>query len=66
MLYSEKEYQAALKKLHQNEETLKMQREHFVSLNLKEEQIQLGLSPLQSFYNQLKAEVEEYELINGL
>jgi len=39
MLHSENEYKAALKKLRQNEETLKIQREHFLSLNLTEEQI---------------------------
>lgn len=66
MLHSENEYKAALKKLRQNEETLEMQRAHFVSMSLTEEQIKLGLSPLQSFYYQLKTEVEEYKLTNDL
>jgi DNA-binding transcriptional regulator YiaG len=65
MIRTDKEYKAALQKLRQNKENLTVQREHFVSMHLSEEQIELGLSPLLNFYYQIKDEVEAYERIKN-
>lgn len=65
MIRTEKEYKTALQKLRQNEEALKQQQEYLQSMNLSDEQIELALSPLQSFYHQLQQEVKGYERIKN-
>jgi len=63
MIRTDKEYNAALLKLRQNEEVLEKQRQHFECMNLSADQIQLAQSPLKSLYHQLKQKVEAYERI---
>ena len=63
MIRTDKEYKSALLKLQQNEEAIRKQKEHLVSMQLSEEQIELAMSPLLNFFNQLKAEVENYKRI---
>ncbi len=65
MIRTEKEYKAALQKLRQNEEALNKQREHLEAMQLSEEQVILALSPIESFYHQLKHEIETFERIKN-
>jgi len=65
MIRTEKEYKSGLKKLRQNEEAINKQKEQLVAMNLPQEQIDLAMSPMLNFYNQLKWEIESYERIQS-
>lgn len=61
MIRTKREYEAALKKLEQNDEALSKQRNELEKLNLSQEDIVLAMSPLVNFRNQLQKEIKTYE-----
>lgn len=61
MVHTKREYEAALKKLAQNDEALSKQKEELEKLGLSKEDINLAMSPLTNFRNQLQEEVNVYE-----
>jgi len=61
MIRSETEYQEAVKRLTDEETRLKAQRIELKKLDLSQAEIKRAMDPLQSFYEQLKEEVESYE-----
>ena len=65
MIRTEKEYRASLSKLKQNEDAIHKQIEHLKSMNLSEENIDLAMSPIMNFCNQLRMEVETYERVKN-
>lgn len=60
MIRTKREYEAALKKLAQNDEALFKQREELEKLDLSKEEIDLAMSPLVNFRNRLKEEIKIY------
>ncbi len=65
MIRTEKEYRASLSKLKQNEQAIEKQLEQLKNLGLSKDKIDLAMSPILNFYNQLKLEVEAYERIKA-
>ena len=65
MIRTEKEYKAALLKLEQGQQALQEQRKRLESMHLSAEQLELAMSPLLSFHNQFKKEVENYEKVKN-
>lgn len=65
MIRTKREYETALKKLVQNDEALIGQRKELERLGLSGEEINLAMSPLVNFRNQLKDEVNIYEGIKN-
>lgn len=65
MIRTEKEYTVALQKLKQNEETIHEQRKLLIAMEMTEEQMELVLSPLESFYHQLEQEIKTFERIKA-
>ena len=65
MIRTKREYEAALKKLAQNDEALFKQRAELEKLELSKDDIDLAMSPLVNFMNQLKEEVKVYEGIRS-
>ena len=61
MIRTKREYEAALKKLEQNDEALSKQRSELERLELSQEDIVLAMSPLVNFRNQLQKEIKTYE-----
>ena len=61
MIRSETEYQAALKRLGQDQSFALKQREALEKANLNYEEIERAMEPLISFYAQLSEEVDWYE-----
>ena len=65
MIRTKREYEASLKKLMQNDEALSKQRSELERLELSKEDIDLAMSPLINFRNQLKEEIKIYEGIKS-
>jgi plasmid maintenance system antidote protein VapI len=65
MIRTKREYEAALKKVEQNNEALSKQKEELKKLGLTKEEINLAMSPLINFRNQLKEEIKVYEGIKN-
>ncbi len=65
MIRTKREHEAALHKLKQNSEVLSKQKEELEKLELSKEDIDLAMSPLINFTNQLKTEVTIYEGIKN-
>jgi plasmid maintenance system antidote protein VapI len=65
MIRTKREYEAALKKLAQNDEALSNQRIELEKLGLSKEDIDLAMSPLVNFRNQLKEEIKIHEGIKN-
>jgi plasmid maintenance system antidote protein VapI len=65
MIRTKREYKASLKKLMQNDDALSKQRSELERLELSKEDIDLAMSPLINFRNQLKEDVKIYEGIKG-
>lgn len=65
MIRTKREYEASLKKLMQNDTALSKQRNELERLELSQEDIDLAMSPLINFRNQIKEEVKIYEGIKG-
>lgn len=63
MIKTENAYRDAVKRLKQDQEFIKKQREMFENMGLSLEHIELALQPSISFHEQLKEEVEYYEKI---
>jgi len=63
MIRTETEYQEMLKRLNQDLEFIKKQREQLEQMGLSEEQVNRVMEPALSFHEQLKEEVEYYERI---
>lgn len=55
MIRTKREYEASLKKLEQNDDALSKQRKELERLELSQEDIDLAMSPLINFRNQLNA-----------
>lgn len=65
MIRTKREYEAALKKLTQNDEALSKQRKELEKLELSKEDIDLAMSPLVNFRNQLQEEIKIHEGIKN-
>lgn len=65
MIRTKREYEGAVKKLAQNDEALIKQREELDRLELSKQDIDLAMSPLISFRNQLQEEINIYEGIKN-
>ncbi len=65
MIRTKREYEVALKKLAQNDEALSKQREELEKLELSNEDIDLAMSSLINFRNQLEEEIKIYEGIKS-
>ena len=63
MIRNEKEYREMIKRLDQDLEFIKQQKELFQQMGLSSEEIERALAPTLSFHEQLKEEVEYYERI---
>ena len=63
MIRNEKEYQEMTKRLEQDLEFIKQQKELFKEMGLSSEEIERAIAPNLSFHEQLKEEVEYYERI---
>lgn len=63
MIRSEREYQEMVRRLEQDREVLRQQRERLQRLGLSEEDVNLAMEPAVSFHEQLKEEVAYYEQI---
>lgn len=61
MISTKQEYEAALKKLAQNDESLSKQRMELVKSELSIEDIELCMSPLINFRNMLKTEITNFQ-----
>lgn len=65
MIRTKREYEAALKKLVQNDEALSKQRKELEKLELSKEDIDHAMSPLVNFRNQLQEEIKIHEGIKN-
>ncbi|MBU7006433.1 helix-turn-helix domain-containing protein [Phosphitispora fastidiosa] len=63
MIRNEKEYQEMIKRLEQDLEFIKQQKELFQEMGLSSEEMERAMAPTLSFHEQLKEEVEYYERI---
>jgi DNA-binding XRE family transcriptional regulator len=63
MIKNEAAYQKAVEKLKQDQELIASEKRRFEEMGLNVEQIEMAIKPLESFHEQLKAEVEYYERI---
>ncbi|KLU59503.1 helix-turn-helix protein [Peptococcaceae bacterium CEB3] len=63
MIRSETEYKEMVKRLQDDRQFIKMQKESLVEMGLTDEEIQRAMAPALSFYEQLKDEVDYYERI---
>jgi DNA-binding transcriptional regulator YiaG len=65
MIRSKREYETSLMKLKQNDEAIAKQKKQLENMNLSEVDMDLILSPMLNFRNQLKKEIETYERIKA-
>lgn len=65
MIRSKREYETSLMKLKQNDEAISKQKSQLENMNLSEADMDLILSPMLNFRNQLKKEMETYERIKA-
>lgn len=65
MIRTKREYEVALKKLVQNDKALSEQKKELEKLELSREDIDLAMSPLVNFRNQLQEEIKIYEGIKN-
>lgn len=63
MIYSERKYKEALKRLRQDEEIIALQKEKLEGLGLSEEEVRRAQEPMLSFRAQLEEEIEWYERV---
>lgn len=63
MIRTEREYQEMVKRLEQECDYIKLQKEKLQELGLTEEEVSRAMEPTLSFHEQLKEEVEYYEKI---
>lgn len=61
MIETDAEYSKALKRLENDGETIKKQKEKLEEMELSPEEMDRAMQPLLSFHEQLKEEVEAYE-----
>jgi DNA-directed RNA polymerase specialized sigma subunit len=66
MIKNENAYKRTLAMLNQQEELIQSEINRFRELNLSEKQIEVALEPLNTYYDQLEKDIEEYQnLIDG-
>lgn len=65
MIRSKREYEVSLMKLKQNDEAVAKQKNQLENMNLSEVEMDLILSPMLNFRNQLNKEIETYERIKA-
>ncbi|MDR3587319.1 MAG: helix-turn-helix transcriptional regulator [Desulfosporosinus sp.] len=63
MIKTEKEYQELVLRLENDLQFIELQREHFIKMELTDEQVKKALEPSICFHEQLREEVEHYEKI---
>src|SRR5215475_2655944 len=63
MIRSKREYETSLMKLKQNDDAISQQKFQLEKMNLSDDDMDLILSPVLNFRNQLKKEIETYERI---
>lgn len=63
MIKTANEYEAMKKRLQEEAAGLEVQRQRMVEAGLPAEHLDLAMSPMMSFYEQLREEVENYERI---
>ena len=65
MIRTAREYEAALKKLKQNDDSLSLQQKELINLGLSDNDMSLAMAPLINFRNQLKNDIQIYEGIKN-
>lgn len=61
MIRTDKEHRKALQQLEEGAHAMELQRRQLEQMDLKREEVERAMQPVQSFHEQLKEEVEAYE-----